>query len=91
MVLTKSFRESVIAGLIDQDLQVGRQRLCNFMDNAILHQREGDPVRTKLRCSDSGAKENDERARSSCRLGQIRPSAWGYAVYNDSAHFLVSG
>jgi hypothetical protein len=31
----------------------------NFMDNAIRHQREGYPGRTKLRCSDSGAKEND--------------------------------
>jgi hypothetical protein len=45
--------------LLDQDFQIGRQRLCEFMDHAILHQRNGDPGRTKLGGSDSGPEEND--------------------------------
>ena len=47
------------AVLLDQDFQIGRQRLCEFMDHTILHQTNGYPGRTKLGGSDSGSKENN--------------------------------
>ena len=44
-------------GLLDQDFQIGRERLGNFMDDAIFHQRDGETGRTKLGGSNSCPEE----------------------------------